>query len=135
MQAKKRYLLVLLSCAFLAYCYFGGYRLKSGAAPPPVAPDAPALPSFLAEDVALNADRDLAFSPSVRRQVSDKVLGGNATDWDAPPTAHGRGLQTPEVELWRRRSLGLLSSRSTPALLSPLFLGLWWIFRENFKRS
>jgi len=29
MQAKKRYLLVLLSCAFLAYCYFGGYRLKS----------------------------------------------------------------------------------------------------------
>lgn len=30
MQAKKRYLLVVLSCAFLAYCYFGGYRLKSG---------------------------------------------------------------------------------------------------------
>lgn len=30
MQAKKRYLLVFLSCAFLAYCYFGGYRLKSG---------------------------------------------------------------------------------------------------------
>ncbi|XP_049794850.1 exostosin-1-like [Schistocerca nitens] len=29
MQPKKRYLLVLLSCAFLAYCYFGGYRLKS----------------------------------------------------------------------------------------------------------
>lgn len=29
MQAKKRYLLVFLSCAFLAYCYFGGYRLKS----------------------------------------------------------------------------------------------------------
>ncbi|RZF43014.1 hypothetical protein LSTR_LSTR015100, partial [Laodelphax striatellus] len=28
MQAKKRYLLVL-SCAFLAYCYFGGYRLKN----------------------------------------------------------------------------------------------------------
>lgn len=30
MQAKKRYLLVFVSCAFLAYCYFGGYRLKSG---------------------------------------------------------------------------------------------------------
>lgn len=29
MQAKKRYLLVLLSCAFLAYCYLGGYRLKN----------------------------------------------------------------------------------------------------------
>lgn len=29
MQAKKRYLLVFVSCAFLAYCYFGGYRLKS----------------------------------------------------------------------------------------------------------
>lgn len=28
MQAKKRYILVFLSCAFLAYCYFGGYRLK-----------------------------------------------------------------------------------------------------------
>lgn len=32
MQAKKRYILVFVSCAFLAYCYFGGYRLKSGAA-------------------------------------------------------------------------------------------------------
>lgn len=30
MQAKKRYILVFLSCAFLAYCYFGGYRLKRG---------------------------------------------------------------------------------------------------------
>lgn len=29
MQAKKRYILVILSCAFLAYCYFGGYRLKN----------------------------------------------------------------------------------------------------------
>lgn len=28
MQAKKRYILVFLCCAFLAYCYFGGYRLK-----------------------------------------------------------------------------------------------------------
>lgn len=28
MQAKKRYILVFLSCAFLAYCYFGGYRIK-----------------------------------------------------------------------------------------------------------
>lgn len=29
MQAKKRYLLLFLTCAFLGYCYFGGYRLKS----------------------------------------------------------------------------------------------------------
>lgn len=29
MQAKKRYLLLFVSCAFLAYWYFGGYRLKS----------------------------------------------------------------------------------------------------------
>lgn len=29
MQAKKRYILVFVSCAFLAYCYFGGYRLKA----------------------------------------------------------------------------------------------------------
>lgn len=28
MQAKKRYILLIVSCAFLAYCYFGGYRLK-----------------------------------------------------------------------------------------------------------
>lgn len=30
MQAKKRYFVLLfVCCAFLAYCYFGGYRLKS----------------------------------------------------------------------------------------------------------
>ncbi|CAB0042505.1 unnamed protein product [Trichogramma brassicae] len=29
MQAKKRYLLVFVTCAFLGYCYFGGYRLKA----------------------------------------------------------------------------------------------------------
>lgn len=28
MRAKQRYILVFLSCAFLALCYFGGYRLK-----------------------------------------------------------------------------------------------------------
>lgn len=32
MQAKKRYVLLVSSCAFLAYCYFGGNRLK-GVAP------------------------------------------------------------------------------------------------------
>lgn len=29
MQAKQRYILLFLSCAFLALCYFGGYRLKN----------------------------------------------------------------------------------------------------------
>lgn len=29
MQAKQRYILVFVCCAFLAYCYFGGYRLKT----------------------------------------------------------------------------------------------------------
>lgn len=29
MQAKKRYLLLFVTIAFLGYCYFGGYRLKS----------------------------------------------------------------------------------------------------------
>lgn len=29
MQAKQRYVLVFVCCAFLAYCYFGGYRLKA----------------------------------------------------------------------------------------------------------
>lgn len=33
MQAKKRYILVFVSCAFLAYCYFGGYRLKRARIP------------------------------------------------------------------------------------------------------
>lgn len=29
MQAKKRYILLILSCAFLVYCYYGGYHLKT----------------------------------------------------------------------------------------------------------
>ncbi|KAG8178128.1 hypothetical protein JTE90_025242 [Oedothorax gibbosus] len=29
MQAKKRYVLVLMSCAFLVLCYFGAFRLRS----------------------------------------------------------------------------------------------------------
>ncbi|XP_015118198.1 exostosin-1 isoform X3 [Diachasma alloeum] len=33
MQAKKRYLLLFVTCAFLGYCYFGGYRLKSSSWP------------------------------------------------------------------------------------------------------
>lgn len=29
MQAKKRYVLLIMSCAFLVYCYYGGYHLKT----------------------------------------------------------------------------------------------------------
>ncbi|KAG8224636.1 hypothetical protein J437_LFUL003070 [Ladona fulva] len=91
MQAKKRYLLVLLSCAFLAYCYFGGYRLKSESEHPsqeskglssylPSWPlwssqyHAPELnlPSYLdsSDDIY---DRDLAFSPHLRRSDSSNA--------------------------------------------------------------
>lgn len=52
MQAKKRYILVFVSCAFLAYCYFGGYRLKSATATHPsvataLVHDPLDLPSFV----------------------------------------------------------------------------------------
>lgn len=56
MQAKKRYILVFVSCAFLAYCYFGGYRLKRARSALSSSPTAyrheriivpPNLPSFL----------------------------------------------------------------------------------------
>lgn len=60
MQAKKRYILVFVSCAFLAYCYFGGYRLKSGASSNPnqsqassslrLVHDPQELPSFFHHD-------------------------------------------------------------------------------------
>lgn len=46
MQAKKRYLLVFVSCAFLAYCYFGGYRLKSKG----FLPEHITLPSYMSDD-------------------------------------------------------------------------------------
>lgn len=62
MQAKKRYLLVLLSCAFLAYCYFGGYRLKSQI----VTPVYQRLPHFLDVTDQLY-DSDVDSSPHIRR--------------------------------------------------------------------
>lgn len=46
MQAKKRYLLVFVSCAFLAYCYFGGYRLKSEGS----VPEYMTLPTYLSAE-------------------------------------------------------------------------------------
>lgn len=64
MQAKKRYLLVLLSCAFLAYCYFGGYRLKSDR---DVKFSVEGLPSYLDPKSDQLYDRDLEPSPQLRR--------------------------------------------------------------------
>lgn len=46
MQAKKRYILVFVTCAFLAYCYFGGYRLKNVTK---TANNPVELPSFVAD--------------------------------------------------------------------------------------
>ena len=72
MQAKKRYLLVLLSCAFLAYCYFGGYRLKSESARLPHEN----LPSY----VDINEqfyDRDLESSPHLRRTGGTQKWASN----------------------------------------------------------
>lgn len=68
MQAKKRYLLVLLSCAFLAYCYFGGYRLKSDHNIPLPEDYMPAYFDILSDQLFT---RDLEPSPHIRR------TGGN----------------------------------------------------------
>ncbi|BES87574.1 unnamed protein product [Nesidiocoris tenuis] len=77
MQAKKRYLLVLLSCAFLAYCYLGGYRLKSdngfqresSKSEDPILGD---LPSFLEEPLQHQIEGD---EPAQRSQPGS-VEGG-----------------------------------------------------------
>uniref|UniRef100_A0A1L8E1L1 Putative glycosyl transferase family 64 domain protein n=1 Tax=Nyssomyia neivai TaxID=330878 RepID=A0A1L8E1L1_9DIPT len=62
MQAKKRYILVFVSCAFLAYCYFGGYRLKA----PRGATEPSSLPSFT-HLVAHQQDLDdLANAPTAQ---------------------------------------------------------------------
>lgn len=51
MQAKKRYILVFACCAFLAYCYFGGYRLKKRF---DYTNDFDNLPSFISKSINLN---------------------------------------------------------------------------------
>ncbi|XP_014262260.1 exostosin-1 [Cimex lectularius] len=71
MQAKKRYLLVLLSCAFLAYCYFGGYRLKSERYIPF---DVDTLPSFVDVWSDHLFEKDLEPMPHVRRVGGSRTL-------------------------------------------------------------
>lgn len=86
MQAKKRYILVFVSCAFLAYCYFGGYRLKtathrrrnSGLPSSSSLADGDSetldqLPSFLASD----SGRD--FVHSIKPDVSETVIKARQT--------------------------------------------------------
>nr|CAD7428535.1 unnamed protein product [Timema monikensis] len=62
MQAKKRYILVLLSCAFLAFWYFGIYRLKSEIIRRPYTN----LPLYIDSNDQL-CDRDFESSPLLRR--------------------------------------------------------------------
>ncbi|XP_046384114.1 exostosin-1 [Ischnura elegans] len=112
MQAKKRYLLVLLSCAFLAYCYFGGYRLKSEGRAlmspahaghwwplglpsaawwpwgPQTAPDE-TLPSYLDELL----EKDMAFSTHLRRSDSDS-RGTNKESWRPKKRARACRMET-----------------------------------------
>ena len=76
MQAKKRYILVFLSCAFLAYCYFGGYRLKND---PSLAFQSTDLPSFLEAinnlDTQHSVDRnDDIFSSPADLALDDTVI-------------------------------------------------------------
>lgn len=104
MQAKKRYILVFVSCAFLAYCYFGGYRLKtathrrrnsglpssssSGAESDSELLDQ--LPSF----VAIETERD--YLHSIKVDVAEKVhrtrLLGTASDDSQQLALSGQAL-------------------------------------------
>ncbi|KAI5712469.1 hypothetical protein M8J75_008522 [Diaphorina citri] len=68
MQFKKRFLLVLLSCAFLAFCYFGGYRLKHK--------QTKVLDEFSEDWIDLNHEKDIESSPYLRRLGGD-VLPNN----------------------------------------------------------
>jgi glucuronyl/N-acetylglucosaminyl transferase EXT1 len=77
MQAKKRLLLALLSCAFLAYCYFGGYRLKSEGV---ASLEPEALSSFLEPWTEELYERDLEPSPHLRRTGSGAYSPGKTTD-------------------------------------------------------
>lgn len=87
MQAKKRYILVFISCAFLAYCYFGGYRLKRARVPTFSASNnrhhehisIPAnLPSFLSPHECNGID-DFASNDSGGDPINAKSSSGIAT--------------------------------------------------------
>lgn len=65
MQAKKRYLLVFVSCAFLAYCYFGGYRLKSN----DTVTEFTTLPSYITLDEQTEFHSDVVHRTVKNRNV------------------------------------------------------------------
>lgn len=81
MQAKKRYILVFVSCAFLAYAYFGGYRLKVSPLRPRRAQHESAkdggvqpyaqLPGFLGRQEALEMQQ-LHRSQANRTEIPEK---------------------------------------------------------------
>lgn len=89
MQAKKRYILVFVSCAFLAYCYFGGYRLKRARVPTFSASNVrrqqhiviPAnLPSFLSSHECNGIDDIIGSNDSGGySSVNAKISNGIAT--------------------------------------------------------
>lgn len=64
MQAKKRYLLLFVTCAFLGFCYFGGYRLK-GEKNTSKKLTADDLPSFNVFDPSWKAKQELEYSKSL----------------------------------------------------------------------
>ncbi|XP_055855972.1 exostosin-1 [Episyrphus balteatus] len=68
MQAKKRYILVFVSCAFLAYCYFGGYRLKAARRPSTVTRSREKLNTFVDLDIDLSNNQD--YLTNFRNDVS-----------------------------------------------------------------
>jgi glucuronyl/N-acetylglucosaminyl transferase EXT1 len=72
MQAKKRYILVVLSCAFLAYCYFGGYRIKRLFNLNANTPDA--LPSFILHQNNINYHNVKSNSVKANSQLNSIIL-------------------------------------------------------------
>ncbi|GIY31696.1 hypothetical protein CEXT_127561 [Caerostris extrusa] len=67
MQAKKRYILVLMSCAFLVLCYFGAFRLRQHGGEPNHQPKKLRSYTEGPGEIGFYPDEDLIVSPSQRR--------------------------------------------------------------------
>lgn len=82
MQAKKRYILVFVSCAFLAYCYFGGYRLKT----PSLSMRSPQdLPSFVSSSLTTTSAYRKSDSPYNRIAAGELVNHENIYNYTIAP--------------------------------------------------
>lgn len=127
MQAKKRYILVFVSCAFLAYCYFGGYRLKTashrrrggGGGSSSLSPSGDGdtdsidqLPSFLSSDSALNKNQD--FLHSLKLEVAETVLKTRSS------TALAAGVAAPD-QMSPNGGAGVASSASRSCRMETCF--------------